>query len=186
MQSVCIYCGSSTGNRPEYRETAISTGKLLAERGITLVYGGGRVGLMGIVADAALQAGGKVIGVIPNALSSDEIAHSGLTELHVVRNMHERKAQMADLSDAFIALPGGLGTLDELFEIWTWRQLKMHQKPIGLVNVAGFFDPLLEYLNNAVVSGFVKAKHREILQVADHVEDLLSAMNIAGQANCRS
>src|SRR4051812_49148308 len=145
---VCVFCGSNPGARPEYAAAARAVGRALAERGRGLVYGGGNVGLMGVCADAALAAGGEVIGVIPDALQTAEVAHGGLTRLHVVRTMHERKALMADLSDAFAALPGGFGTLDELFEILTWAQLGIHAKPVAILNVAGFFDPLLAMLDH--------------------------------------
>ncbi|MBN8999547.1 MAG: TIGR00730 family Rossman fold protein, partial [Rhizobiales bacterium] len=134
---VCVFCGSSAGNRPGYREAALALGRTLAERGAELVYGGSKVGLMGAVADAALAAGGRVIGIIPTSLRDKEIAHEGLTELYVVGSMHERKAMMADMSSGFIALPGGIGTLEELFEIWTWAQLGYHRKPVGLLDIEG-------------------------------------------------
>src|SRR5262245_12742237 len=142
MRRVCVFCGSSAGNRPEYADAARHLGAALARRGLGLVYGGGHVGLMGVVADAVLRAGGEVIGVIPQALVERELAQAGLTRLEVVDTMHQRKARMADLADAFVALPGGFGTCDELFEILTWSQLGLHARPVGLLNVAGFFDPL--------------------------------------------
>ncbi len=141
MRRVCVFCGSQTGDHPIYADAARQMGKLLAQRHLGLVYGGGNVGLMGVLADAALQAGGEVIGVIPGGLAERELAHAGLTELHVVPSMHARKVLMAEKADVFVALPGGYGTADELFEILTWRQLGLHAKPIGLLNVAGFFDP---------------------------------------------
>jgi uncharacterized protein (TIGR00730 family) len=163
MKSVCIYCGASPGNRPEYAAAARTMGKLLAERGLALVYGGGKVGLMGIVADAVLAHGGTAIGIIPDALMRKEVGHRGLTELHVVRNMHERKQMMADRADAFIAMPGGIGTFEELFETFTWLQLGYHAKPVGLLNVAGFYDGMQGFLQHAVDEGFLKQVHNELL-----------------------
>jgi uncharacterized protein (TIGR00730 family) len=148
----------------------------MAERGLGLVYGGGHVGLMGVLADAVLAAGGRVIGVIPQALVDRELAHQGLTELHIVETMHQRKALMADSSDAFIALPGGFGTLDETFEILTWAQLGLHAKPVGMLNVEGFFDPLLAWIEQAVAQGFLRAQHRELLMVYDEPAALLDAL----------
>ncbi|MGC7098960.1 TIGR00730 family Rossman fold protein [Amycolatopsis lurida] len=165
MKRVCVFCGSSPGNSPVYAEQAAALGKLLAERGIGLVYGGASVGIMGVVADAALAAGGEVIGVIPGHLMSAEVGHHGLTELHVVDTMHERKAKMAELSDAFLALPGGAGTLEELFEVWTWAQLGLHAKPLGLVDVAGYFEPLRKFVDHMVDEGFLRAQHREMVSV---------------------
>ncbi len=176
IRSVGVFCGSSQGNKPIYREAAAQLGRELAMRGITLVYGAGDIGLMGIVANATLQAGGRVIGVIPRSLREREVAHLGLTELHVVETMHERKALMADRSDAFLALPGGYGTADELFEILTWAQLGMHGKPIGLVNLAGFFDPLLAWVEHSLSEGFLKAKHLQLLHVGEDVVELLQRL----------
>src|SRR5262245_15001901 len=167
MNRVCVFCGSSMGGRAEYTEAAARTGELIARRGLGLVYGGGHVGLMGVVADAALAAGGEVIGVITQALLDREVAHTGLTELLVVRTMHERKARMAALSDAFLVLPGGIGTLEEFFEVWTWGQLGEHAKPVGLVNVGGYYDGLIGFVDAMQAEGFLKAKHREMLIVAD-------------------
>lgn len=172
---MCVFCGSSAG-RVRHVEVATEVGRALAERGIELVYGGGRVGTMGAVADGALTAGGSVIGVIPQRLVQWEIAHDGLTELHVVDTMHQRKALMADLSDAFVALPGGAGTLDELFEIWTWAQLGLHAKPIGLLNVDGFYDHLIAMIDHMVAEGFLKAPYRDMVLVDDDVERLLNRM----------
>jgi len=160
IERVCVFCGSNPGLRPVYAEAARALGRTLAERGMGLVYGGARVGLMGAVADTVLAAGGEAIGVIPHALVAREVAHSGLTELHVVNSMHERKALMADLAGAFVALPGGYGTLDELCEILTWSQLGLHPKPVGLLNVEGYFDPLLALFDRAVEEGFLPAPHR--------------------------
>ncbi len=165
MNSVCVFCGSSTGNDPSYAEAAQRLGRVLAERDITLVYGGGHVGLMGVVADAALGAGGEVIGVMPKSLVDREIGHTGLTKLHVVRSMHERKATMSELSEGFVALPGGNGTLEEFFEVLTWAQLGEHGKPCGLLNVAGYFDPLLTVFDQMVDRAFLRAAHRELVLV---------------------
>lgn len=163
MEAICVYCGSNAGVREAYADAARAFGRMLAENGITLVYGGASIGVMGQVADAALEAGGKVIGVIPRALAIKEVSHEGLTELHIVGSMHERKAMMAQLSDGFVALPGGIGTFEELFEIWTWGQLGIHSKPCGLLNVAGFYDPLIDFLDRAVVEGFLKPDVRGML-----------------------
>jgi uncharacterized protein (TIGR00730 family) len=176
MTRVCVFAGSSAGTRPEYRQAAQQLGQVLAERRIGLVYGGARVGLMGAVADAALAGGSEVIGVIPSALVAKEIAHTGLTELRVVASMHERKALMADLSDAFVALPGGWGTLEECFEVLTWAQLGLHQKPCGLLNVAGYFDGLLTFAAHTVAEGFVRPEHHGMLAVADSPGRLLEAL----------
>ena len=176
MQSVCVFCGSSAGARPEYAEAARRLGAALARRGLGLVYGGGHVGLMGVLADAALAAGGAVVGVIPQALVDRELAHGRLTELLVVDTMYQRKALMADKSDAFVALPGGYGTLDETFEVLTWAQLGLHAKPVGLLNVAGFFDPLLAWARHAVSEGFVKSQHLDLFTVEIKSEALLDAL----------
>jgi uncharacterized protein (TIGR00730 family) len=163
MKRLCIFCGSSPGHDPVYAAGARALGETIARAGIGLVYGGGRVGLMGIVADAAMAAGGEAIGVIPQALFDREVGHAGLTELRVVGSMHERKAMMADLADGFVALPGGIGTLEELFEIWTWGQLGDHRKPVALMNIAGFYDPLTAFLDQLVTAGFFKPEHRAML-----------------------
>jgi uncharacterized protein (TIGR00730 family) len=167
MRRVCVFCGSSSGARAEYARAAAETGELLARRGLGLVYGGGHVGLMGVLADAVLRAGGEAVGVITQALQDREVAHTALTDLHVVRTMHERKARMAALSDAFLVLPGGIGTLEEFFEVWTWGQLGEHAKPVGLVNTAGYYDGLIRFLDAAVAERFLKPKHREMLIVRD-------------------
>jgi uncharacterized protein (TIGR00730 family) len=174
MHSVCVFCGSNGGAGELYAEAARSFGRTLAERGLRLVYGGAAVGLMGELADAALTAGGEVVGVIPQALVEREIAHAGLTDLHPVKSMHERKALMSDLSDAFVALPGGAGTLEELFEIWTWGQLGHHEKPVGLLNVAGFFDALIAFVDHQVEERFMRVEHRNMLIVEDDPERLLA------------
>lgn len=176
MKSVCVYCGSSSGTDPAFAAAARTVGRLLAGSGRTLVYGGGRVGLMGALADAALAAGGRVIGVIPRAMVDRELAHQGLTELRVVGSMHERKALMAELADGFLALPGGLGTLEELFEAWTWAQLGIHAKPFGLLDVSGLFGPLLGFLDRLVEQRFVRPEHRALLQVDSDSAALLAAM----------
>jgi uncharacterized protein (TIGR00730 family) len=176
MQRVCVFCGSSAGTRPEYAEATRRFGEALAGRGLGLVYGGGHVGLMGELADAVLAAGGEAVGVIPQALVDKELAHSGLTEMLVVGTMHQRKALMADKSDAFVALPGGYGTLDETFEILTWAQLGLHGKPVGLLNVASFFDPLLAWVKHAVSEGFIKSQHLDLFIVATNPEALLDAL----------
>lgn len=173
---VCVFCGSSTGTRPAYADAARRVGRGLAGAGLGLVYGGGRVGLMGVLADAALEAGGRVVGVIPGALATKELAHDGLTQLHVVAGMHERKALMAALSAGFLALPGGIGTFEELFEIVTWAALGLHNKPVGLLNVGGYFDPLLALLAHAVAEGFVRPEHLELLVVSDRPEALAAGL----------
>jgi uncharacterized protein (TIGR00730 family) len=155
MTSVCVFCGSNGGGRPEYAEAAVTLGRAIAARGLTLVYGGSNVGLMSCLAEAALGAGGRVVGVIPEQLVGWERAHRGLNELHVVSSMHERKALMVSLSDAFIAMPGGFGTLDEFFEVLTWAQLGIHEKPVGLLNVAGYYDPLVAMFSRAREDGFL-------------------------------
>lgn len=156
LRRICVYCASNDGARPEYLAAAREIGALFAQRGITLVYGGGRVGLMGAMADAALAAGGEVIGIMPHGLVQREVAHHGLTTLHVVDSMHERKAMMADMADAFIALPGGVGTLEEFFETWTWAQLGVHQKPVGLLDVANYWKPLIALLDHVAAEGFLR------------------------------
>jgi uncharacterized protein (TIGR00730 family) len=173
---LCVYCGSSVGARPSYAEAARRVGDALGRRGFGLVYGGGRVGLMGIVADAVLAAGGKVVGVIPVPLALEEIAHETLTELHVVPGMHERKALMAERASGFLTLPGGVGTYEEFFEILTWAALGLHTKPMGLLNVDGYFDPLLRLLDHAVAEKFVRAEHLELLQVSSDPEALAEAL----------
>lgn len=177
LKSVCVFCGASPGARPIYREAAEQLGRSLAEQGLTLVYGGGAVGLMGLVADAALAAGGEVIGIIPQSLERAEIGHRGLTRLEVVDGMHARKARMAELADAFIALPGGLGTLEELFEVWTWGQLGYHAKPLGLLEVDGFYARLTAFLDHLVAERFVREQHRAILQISESPAELLQRLD---------
>ena len=176
MEAVCVFCGSREGSRPAYAEAARRTGREIARRGLGLVYGGGRVGLMGAVADAALEEGGEVVGVITEALISKEIAHAGLTKLHVVGSMHERKMLMADLADGFVALPGGYGTLEEFMEVLSWAQLSIHEKPCALLNVGGFFEPLLHLFDRAVEEGFVHPDHRSLVLAGQEPENLLDAM----------
>lgn len=173
MKRICVFCGSSPGKDPAYRDAAEALGRLLAREGIGLVYGGSSIGLMTAVADAALAAGGEVTGVIPRALEAKEIAHPGLSALHVVETMHERKALMAELADGFVALPGGMGTFDEFFEVVTWAQLGIHAKPCGLLNVAGYYDRLTAFLDHAVAEGFVKIELRDMLVVEERPESLL-------------
>ncbi|MCJ8156225.1 TIGR00730 family Rossman fold protein [Sphingomonas sp. LaA6.9] len=176
MTRFTVFCGSSSGFDPVHREAAEALGRELADAGIGLVYGGGNVGLMGAVADAAIAAGGEVIGVIPEALVERELAHQGCTELHITANMHDRKALMAERADGFIALPGGIGTMEELFEVWTWGQLGYHPKPCALINVGGYYDPLIAFLDNMVVQGFLTQDHREMLIVAESVADLIDLL----------
>jgi len=173
---LCVFCGSSAGQDPVYMDTARLLGETLARNGIDLVYGGASVGLMGAVADAVLAHGGHVIGVMPQALVDKEIAHRGLSDLRVVGSMHERKALMAELADGFIALPGGLGTFEELFEVWTWAQLGYHKKPCALLNVAGFYDKLASFLDDVVERGFVKPIHRAMLIVENDPAALIDAI----------
>jgi uncharacterized protein (TIGR00730 family) len=173
LKRICVFCGSSPGARPEYVQAARQVGALLAQRKIGLVFGGGRVGMMGQLAQAVLENHGEVIGVIPKGLHERNVAFNGLTDLRVVGSMHERKALMAELADGFMALPGGLGTLEEIFEIVTWAQLGMHQKPCGLLNVSGYFTPLLAFLDQVVAQRFLDAAHRSMILVAGQPEDLL-------------
>ncbi len=172
----CVFCGSAPGNNPEFLDAALATGSALAARGIGIVYGGGNVGLMGAVADSALAAGGEVIGVIPGGLVRREVAHRGLTRLDVVDTMHQRKTRMHELSDGFLVLPGGFGTLDELFETLTWAQLGIHQKPTGLLSVAGYFEKLIGFLDGAVAGGLLKPEHRRLLLSHGELGPLLDAM----------
>ncbi len=176
FNSVCVYCGSHTGAQTEYMSAARQLGKLLAARDIHLVYGGASVGLMGVLADSVLAEGGRVTGVIPEQLAERELAHRELTQLHTVTDMHQRKALMAELSDAFIALPGGMGTLEELFEVMTWAQLKIHVKPCGVLNILDYYARLLAFLDHQVVEGFLKDEQRRQLQVSDNPHDLLELL----------
>lgn len=176
MKRLAIYCGSATPSDPLYVDSARAVGRSLAERGIGVVYGGGRLGLMGAVADAALAAGGEVIGVIPQALVDAEVAHRGCTELHVVETMHQRKQAFTDLSDGFITLPGGTGTMDELWEAMSWAQIGYHAKPVGLLNVAGYYDGLIAFVDRMGEVGFLRAQHRGLLIVDDSLDGLLAQM----------
>ena len=176
MRRLAIYCGSATPADMRFLDSARHVGRTLAERGIGLVYGGGRLGLMGAVADSALAAGGTVIGVIPRALVDAEVAHRGLTELHVVETMPQRKAAFTDLADGFVTLPGGTGTMDELWEALSWAQLGYHAKPVGLLNVAGFYDGLLRFVATMAEAGFLRPQHRDILVASDDLDDLLARM----------
>ena len=178
--SICVYCGSRHGAHPAYTAAARALGAAIGARGWQLVYGGGKVGLMGEVADATLVAGGRVVGVIPESLQQREVGHLGLHELHVVPNMHLRKQMMAERADLFIALPGGIGTLEELYEVWTWRQLGYHRHPIGLLNTEGYYDELLRFMGRAVTEGFLSAEQHSALQVGTEPEALL--LRLAGQA----
>jgi len=174
--SVCVYCGSRHGNRPAYAAAARAMGTVIGAKGWQLVYGGGKVGLMGELADAALASGGRVIGVIPESLKMAEVGHLGLHELHVVPTMHVRKQMMAERADVFIALPGGIGTLEELYEVWTWRQLGYHDQPIGLLNVDGYYDSLLAFMKHSVEEGFLSARQHDLVRVGTSPADLLAEL----------
>ncbi len=176
LRTLCVYCGSSAGRDPAYADAARALGRQMAERGLSLVYGGGHVGLMGIIADAVLDAGGEVTGVIPAALMEAEVGHERLSRLHVVKDMHERKAMMAEQADGFIAMPGGIGTLEELFEVMTWLQLGYHAKPVGVLNVRGFYDGLLAFLDQQQATGFLRAEHRALLIADTDPASLLERM----------
>ena len=176
LSSICVFCGSNGGADPAYLAAAEAVGAGLARRGVRVVYGGGRVGMMGAVADAARAAGGEVVGVIPQQIFDLEIGHTGLDDLRVVGSMHERKALMAELSDAFVALPGGIGTLEELFEVYTWAQLGIHAKPLALLDVAGYYEPLAAFLDHAVAQRFLRPETREMLAVADDLDSLLETL----------
>jgi uncharacterized protein (TIGR00730 family) len=176
MKRVCVFAGSSRGAREDYAQAAQTLARELVTRGVDVVYGGGKVGMMGVLADATLAAGGQVIGVIPKALLAKEVAHGGLTELRVVASMHERKAMMAELSDGFIALPGGLGTMEEFFEVLTWAQLGLHAKPCGLLNVSGYFDGLLAFLDTTVTERFVKSEHRTLVITSTSPGELIERL----------
>lgn len=178
MKSICVYCASSMGNNPVYSQTAFELGETLAEYEIELIYGGAQVGLMGRLADGALSKNGKVTGIIPEFLKTKEIEHNGLSELILVKTMHERKALMQEKSDAFIALPGGFGTMEELFEILTWGQLDLHRKPIGILNVNGYYDALVALVESMISNGLLKLEYKKMLLISDSIEDLLSQMNL--------
>ncbi|MFI5428376.1 TIGR00730 family Rossman fold protein [Aeromicrobium sp. UC242_57] len=177
LSAVAVFCGSGFGASAAYAQAARLTGRTLAERGIDVVYGGGHVGLMGVVADAALEAGGRVVGVIPRQLHDRELTHRGVTELHVVESMHERKQIMADLSDAFIALPGGAGTLEEIAEQWTWAQLTIHTKPCGFLDVEGFWQPMQAMVDTMVDQGFVRSEQSGIVTIRENLDDLLDVLS---------
>lgn len=177
LKNVCVFCGARTGDDPAHGAAAQALGELLGSGGRRLIYGGGGIGMMGLVADATLRAGGEVIGVIPEHLATREVAHAGLTELRVVGSMHERKQLMASLADGFVVLPGGLGTLEEFFEIWTWGQLGLHRKPYGLLNVNGYFGHLLAFLDHTVAAGFVRQEHRDLVLVDDAPARLLQRLD---------
>jgi uncharacterized protein (TIGR00730 family) len=177
LQRVCVFCGANPGARPAYADAAAALGRLLSEQGIGVVYGGGKVGLMGELADAVMGAGGEVIGVMPQSLIDKEIGHDGLADLRVVGSMHERKALMAELSDAFIALPGGLGTVEELFEVYTWSQLGLHQKPCGLLDVDGYYAALADFLSHAVRERFLREEHRAMLMVESDARALVERLS---------
>ena len=174
--SICVYCGSRPGTEPAFAEAAREVGLWIAQNKGQLVYGGGHNGLMGMMADACLQAGGRVVGVIPKALVEKEWAHSGCSELHVVENMHERKSLMAERADAFLAMPGGIGTFEEFFEVWTWRQLGYHDKPVGLLNIQGYYDNLLAFLSTSVQQGFMNAEQMQLIHSGTHAESLLKSL----------
>jgi uncharacterized protein (TIGR00730 family) len=173
MNYVCVYCGSARGNRIEYADSAAATGKMIASHGCGLVYGGGHVGLMGVIADAVMAASGPVIGVITQDLMDREVGHTGITDLRIVTTMHERKTMMADVASCFIVLPGGIGTFEEFFEIWTWALLGDHKKPIGLINVAGYYDGLISFIEHSVQEGFLKQKYRDLLIIGNDPADVL-------------
>ena len=179
MKRLAVYCGSSMGTDPAFADSARELGKTMAGRGIGLVYGGGRLGLMGVVADSVLAGVGEAYGVIPQALIDLEVAHTGLTELHIVADMHERKAKMTDLTDAFVALPGGIGTYDELFEAWTWNALGYHAKPFALLNVSGFWDDMIRFLDHATASGFMSPARRAQLLVAENIGEAIAKLDAA-------
>jgi uncharacterized protein (TIGR00730 family) len=178
--SACVYCGSSSRVAETYKAAAHELGETLAKCGVTLVYGGGRVGLMGVAADAALAAGGKVVGIIPEHLQTLEVGHAKLTELHVVESMHARKRMMVDRSDGFVILPGGLGTMDEFFEIVTWKQLRLHGKPVVLVNIDGYWDPLLALYDHMISQGFCQATCRDLIRVVENVDEVMAALSANG------
>ena len=176
--SVCVYCGSRFGNHPEYEAAARELGGLIGRNGWQLVYGGGNVGLMGVVADAAIESGARVVGVIPESLMKREVGHRGLAELHVVQTMHERKQMMAERADVFVALPGGIGTFEELFEVWTWHQLGYHDKPIGLLNVAGYYDTFLDFMSQTTQAGFLSETQLKTVQVDTDAVRLLQRLSL--------
>lgn len=176
LRRLCVFCGSKVGTDERYQTAAVELGRLMVREGIGLVYGGGSIGLMGVIADAVLSEGGEVIGVIPESLATEELLHPGVADMRVVNSMHARKALMAELSDAFIAMPGGFGTFEEFFEVVTWSQLKLHHKMTGLLNVGGYYDPLVRLVDHAVQEGFIKPKHRGLLVIEERPDVLLSRL----------
>lgn len=176
MQRLCVFCGANPGKQPCYIEQARALGTAIAKTGITLIYGGAGVGLMGALADAALEAGGEVIGIIPQALMEKEVGHIRLTQMHVVNSMHQRKALMAEMTNGFIALPGGIGTMEELFEVWTWAQLGYHDKPCALLNVEGYYNPLIRFIDQMTHQGFIRPEHRDMLIVAPDIPALFKRL----------
>ncbi len=176
MNRICVFCGSKMGINPRFLETAIQLGRVLAERRLDLVYGGASIGLMGAVADSVMAGGGKVVGVIPEAMASKEVAHDGLTEMHVVSSMHERKSMMARLADAFVALPGGFGSFEELLEMITWAQLGIHQKPVGILNVSGYYDPLIQLFERAIEEDFIRPSNRQLFLVDQEPDRLIQTL----------
>jgi uncharacterized protein (TIGR00730 family) len=182
LKHLAVYCGSASGSNPVFSEAACATARAMVSHGVELVYGGGRLGLMGLIADTVLELGGRVDGVIPEALIDLEVAHTGVTELHRVETMHERKAKMTDLADAFLALPGGIGTLDELFDAWSWNALGYHAKPFCLLNVEGFWDGLIEFMDHATASGFLSQQRRKQLLVASTPDEALELLDEAAAA----
>lgn len=177
MKSICIFCGSATGNDPEFHRIAEETGKYFADNNIRLIYGGGNVGLMGVVSNTVMKSGGETTGVIPQFMMNKEIANFNITELIEVRSMHERKAKMADLADGFVVLPGGIGTMDEFFEIWTWKQLKLHSKPIGILNFNGYYDPLLNFIKDMISQGFLSQVKFDEIKTAGSISELITLMS---------
>ena len=180
--SLCVYCGARTGTDASFERVAAEVGREIGRRGWRLVYGGGQVGLMGVVADATLQSGGQVLGVIPKRLMDREVGHRGLTELRVVETMHERKRAIAEAADAFLALPGGIGTMEELFEVWTWRQIGYHDQPVGLLNVDGYYDPLLDFLRTMTSKGFLSEAQRDVLRTGKDPRELLDVLHTQARA----
>ncbi len=179
LKRLAVYCGANMGQKPEFAEATKALGKAMTGKGIDLVYGGGKLGLMGIIADAVLEGGGEVHGVIPEMLKDLEVAHTGATELHIVQTMHERKAKMTELTDAFVALPGGVGTMDELFEAWSWNALGYHNKPFAILNIAGYWDSMIDFLDTMTAQGFVSSERRRQLIISDQIEDCLNQLAAA-------
>ena len=176
MNRICVFCGSKTGTNPLFLETAVELGRVLAQRGLGLVYGGASIGLMGAVADSVMGCGGRVVGVIPEAMATKEVAHEGLSEMHVVSSMHERKSMMARLADGFVALPGGFGSFEELLEMITWAQLGIHRKPVAILNVSGYYDPLIQLFERAIEEGFIKPRNRQLVVVKQEPDELLETL----------